>query len=91
MVSSGRLLQPLKPATASEARYTAAVVALEQSGQTRPALTAYSTLLTRWPGSLAGRMGKGNAAYALHDLVTAEGAATLEAAFLGIARRDETP
>ncbi len=26
-----------------------------------------------------------------HDLVTAEGAATLEAAFLGIARRDETP
>ena len=62
------------PATASEARYTAAVVALEQSGQTRAALIAYSTLLGRWPGSLAGQMGRGNAAYALHDLITAEAA-----------------
>jgi predicted Zn-dependent protease len=60
------------PATANEARYAAAVVALEQTGQTRAALTAYSTLLKRWPGSLAGQMGRGNAAYALHDLVTAE-------------------
>jgi len=60
------------PATASEARYTAAVVALEQTGQTRSAITAYDTLLKRWPGSLAGRLGRGNAAYALHDLATAE-------------------
>src|SRR4051812_8073593 len=60
------------PATANEARYAAAVVALEQTGQTRAALTAYATLLKRWPGSLAGQMGRGNAAYALHDLVTAE-------------------
>jgi len=44
------------PATASEARYTAAVVALEQTGQTRSAITAYDTLLKRWPGSLAGRL-----------------------------------
>jgi hypothetical protein len=62
------------PATASEARYTAAVIALEQSGQTRTAFTAYATLLKRWPGSLAGKMGRGNAAYALHDLATAEAA-----------------
>ena len=41
------------PATANEARYTAAVVALEQTGQTRSAITAYDTLLKRWPGSLA--------------------------------------
>jgi hypothetical protein len=60
------------PATASEARYTAAVVALEQTGQTRSAITAYDTLLKRWPASLAGRMGRGNAAYALHDLAAAE-------------------
>jgi tetratricopeptide (TPR) repeat protein len=60
------------PATASEARYTAAVVALEQTGQTRSAITAYDTLLKRWPGSLAGRLGRGNAAYALHDLATGE-------------------
>ena len=60
------------PATASEARYTAAVVALEQTGQTHSAITAYETLLKRWPASLAGRMGRGNVAYALHDLATAE-------------------
>ena len=60
------------PATASEARYTAAVVALEQTGQTRSAITAYDTLLKRWPRSLAGPLGRGNAAYALYDLATAE-------------------
>jgi hypothetical protein len=62
------------PASASEARYTAVVIALEQSGQTSTAFTAYATLLKRWPGSLAGQMGRGNAAYALHDLATAEAA-----------------
>src|SRR3990172_3865249 len=62
------------PATATEARYASAAVALEKSGQIRPAHTAYSTLLRRWPGSLAGQMGRGNTAYALKDFGTAESA-----------------
>ena len=62
------------PATATESRYTGAAVALEKSGQIRNAHTAYGTLLRRWPGSLAGQMGRGNTAYALKDFVTAESA-----------------
>jgi tetratricopeptide (TPR) repeat protein len=62
------------PATASEARYAAAVVALERTGQTSSARIAYETLLKRWPTSLAGLMGRGNAAYTLHDLAAAEAA-----------------
>ena len=60
------------PATASEQRYTNAVIALEKSGQFGAAFTAYGTLLKRWPDSLAGQMGRGNTAYALKDLATAE-------------------
>ena len=60
------------PVTATEHRYAAAVVALEKSGQIKSAYTAYEALLRRWPGSLAGQMGRGNTAYALGDLVTAE-------------------
>jgi hypothetical protein len=60
------------PATATETRYAAAVVALEKSGHLKEAFTAYNALLKRWPDSLAGQMGRGNAAYALHDLDTAE-------------------
>jgi len=60
------------PATADETRYTAAVVALERSGQLKSALTAYGTLLKRWPTSLAGQMGRGNVSYAMRDLDTAE-------------------
>ncbi len=62
------------PVTATEPRYTSAVVALEKSGQIRNARTAYNTLLKRWPGSLAGQMGRGNTAYALKDFATAESA-----------------
>ena len=62
------------PATATEARYASAAVALEKSGQIRAAHTAYNTLLRRWPGSLAGQMGRGNTAYALKDFATAESA-----------------
>ncbi len=62
------------PATATESRYTSAAVALEKSGQIKAAHTAYNTLLRRWPGSLAGQMGRGNTAYALKDRVTAESA-----------------
>ncbi len=62
------------PATATEPRYANAVVALEKSGQVRNAHIAYNALLGRWPDSLAGQMGRGNTAYALKDLATAESA-----------------
>ena len=50
------------------------MIALEKSGQLKNALIAYNALLKRWPDSLAGQMGRGNTAYALHDLDTAEAA-----------------
>lgn len=62
------------PATANETRYAAAVVALEKSGHLKNAFIAYNALLKRWPASLVGQMGRGNSAYALHDLDTAEAA-----------------
>jgi hypothetical protein len=60
------------PATASEQRYAEAIVALEKTGQTRHAHTAYAALVKRWPSSLAGLMGLGNTAHALGDLAGAE-------------------
>jgi tetratricopeptide (TPR) repeat protein len=60
------------PVTATEARYANAVIALERNGQIKNAFTAYGAMLKRWPDSLAGQMGRGNTAYALKDLVTAE-------------------
>mgnify|MGYP003348750635 CR=1 FL=1 len=62
------------PVTATETRYAAAVVAFERSGQLQIARTAYDALLKRWPDSLSGHMGRGNVAYALRDLATAESA-----------------
>ena len=76
VVPPGRL-----PATATEARYASAVVALEKSGQLKNARVAYDAMLKRWPSSLAGLMGLGNTAYALKDSAVAEAAfrqATLE-------------
>ena len=60
------------PATATETQYANAVVALERIGQTQSALTAYTTMLKRWPTSLSAMMGRGTAAYALKDIATAE-------------------
>jgi tetratricopeptide (TPR) repeat protein len=60
------------PATATETQYANAVVALERIGQMQSALTAYTTMLKRWPTSLSAMMGRGNAAYALKDIATAE-------------------
>ena len=60
------------PATASEARYAQAVIALEKSGQTQRAASAYAAMLKRWPANLAALMGRGNTAHALGDLATAE-------------------
>ncbi|MDB5808924.1 MAG: hypothetical protein JWN94_1046 [Betaproteobacteria bacterium] len=62
------------PVTATEQKYAAAVVALEGNGNHKNALIAYNALLKRWPDSLTGQMGRGNAAYALKDLDTAEAA-----------------
>lgn len=62
------------PVTATEARYTSAVVALERSGQIANARIAYDAMLQRWPSSLAGLMGRGNTAYAQKDLAAAEAA-----------------
>jgi hypothetical protein len=62
------------PVTATETRYASAVVALEKSGNLKNAFTAYNALLKRWPDSFVGQMGRGNTAYALHDLDTAEAA-----------------
>jgi Peptidase_C39 like family len=62
------------PVTATEGRYGQAVAALEKTGQTRSAQIAYDSMLKRWPSSLAGLMGRGNTAYTLKDLDTAESA-----------------
>jgi peptidase C39-like protein/tetratricopeptide repeat protein len=60
------------PVTATEERFAQSVVALEKSGDARNAHTAYNAMLRRWPTSLGGLMGRGNTAYALKDLDTAE-------------------
>ncbi len=62
------------PVTATEPRYAQAVAALEKTGQLQSAHIAYNAMLARWPSSLAGQMGRGNTAYALKDLATAEDA-----------------
>ncbi len=68
------------PATATEKRFAEAVIALERSGQAKNAHIAYNAMLRRWPASLAGQMGRGNTAYALRDLTTAEAAFRVAAA-----------
>jgi hypothetical protein len=60
------------PATATEPRYALGAAALEKSGKPQDAKRAYTTLLARWPQSLAGRIGLGNSAYALGELAEAE-------------------
>jgi len=60
------------PATAEEGTYLQAAVNLEKYGSPQAAVQAYEAALTRWPGSLAARMGMGNSYYAIGNL---EGAA----------------
>ncbi|MBI3044190.1 MAG: PA2778 family cysteine peptidase [Betaproteobacteria bacterium] len=62
---------PQLPATATEDRYVASVVALERVAP-EAASRAYATALRRWPDSLLARIGQGNAAYAMRDLHDAE-------------------
>jgi Peptidase_C39 like family/Tetratricopeptide repeat len=62
------------PATATEARYAGAVIALERTGHVANARIAYGAMLRRWPSNLAALMGSGNTAYALKDIAGAESA-----------------
>ena len=62
------------PATATEARYADAVIALEKAGHTQRAAIAYDAMLKRWPANLAALMGRGTTAHALGDLTLAEAA-----------------
>jgi tetratricopeptide (TPR) repeat protein len=61
------------PVTAEPEPYVRAVAALERllPGAARE---AYETALARWPEHLVARVGLGNAAYAMRDLVSAESA-----------------
>jgi len=56
------------PRTAREGPYVAAVVALEDAGQTAAARLGYQTALQRWPDNLAARIGVGNTYYNEGDL-----------------------
>ncbi|BAV34842.1 hypothetical protein SCL_2565 [Sulfuricaulis limicola] len=60
------------PFTAEEIPYVQAVAPLERLSRWPETATAYATALTRWPKSLAARMGLGNSRYALGDLRGAE-------------------
>jgi len=60
------------PASADEARFLGAALALEQTRQLRAAHAAYLTAMQRWPQSLGASMGAGNTAYALGDFAAAE-------------------
>lgn len=61
------------PATANEDHYVVSVAALERVAPAA-ARRAYTTAIERWPGNLAARIGQGNAAYAMRDLLGAEAA-----------------
>jgi len=60
------------PATAEEAKFAAAVAALEQAGKPGEARQSYRALLERWPDDQAGLIGLGNVEYALKNLAGAE-------------------
>lgn len=60
------------PATAFEPAVAAAAAGLERAGRPAEAALAYETILERWPGSLAARVGLANARYALGDVAGAE-------------------
>ena len=55
------------PATAGERSVLEAATALERAGAAEAAVTSYTAILTRWPDSLPGWIGLGNAAYATGD------------------------
>ena len=60
------------PVTAQEARWLAAVAALERTGNAAAARTAYGAFLERWPDNINAAIGLANAHYALGALPEAE-------------------
>ena len=67
------ILQPDQlPALANERTYLSAVLGLEKAHQFQAAVSGYRTALTRWPQSLAARVGLGNSYYALGDFSNSE-------------------
>ncbi len=60
------------PAAADEAAVLRAAVGLERTGRAAEAAVSYAAILGRWPESLAGWIGLGNARYAAGDLAGAE-------------------
>lgn len=66
------------PATATEPRYLAAILALDHVGNAAATGAAYRALLARWPDDLTAAIGLANVEYAQKNLAGAE--ATLRAA-----------
>jgi hypothetical protein len=60
------------PATADEARWLGAIAALERTGNTAGARTAYTQFLKRWPDNPNAAIGLANAHHALGALAEAE-------------------
>jgi tetratricopeptide (TPR) repeat protein len=60
------------PATADEARWLAAIAALERAGNATAARTAYTHFLKRWPDNLNAAIGLANSHHALGALAAAE-------------------
>ena len=64
----------LIPATATESRYLAAIMAMERVADPRASRMAYETFLRRWPGNVTAEIGLANGHYALGELKEAEAA-----------------
>ena len=60
------------PATADEARWLAAIAALERAGGAAAAREAYAEFLQRWPANVGASIGLANTLYAAGDLRQAE-------------------
>lgn len=60
------------PATATESRYLAAILALDHVGNAPATGAAYRTFLARWPDDLTAAIGLANSEYAQKDLAGAE-------------------
>jgi hypothetical protein len=59
------------PATSTQAQIEESAVGYERVAKPASALTVYASLLQRWPESLVGMMGQGNAQLILNDLQAA--------------------
>jgi hypothetical protein len=60
------------PATADEARWLAAIAALERAGGAEPARRAYAAFLERWPANVGAAIGLANTLHAAGQLAEAE-------------------